>query len=326
MINIAEHITRLLTKEELVILPYLGGFLLHDYGADISQSQHSIQPPGAHVVFNASLNDNDGVLAHYIAAKEGVTYKKALQALQVFAQLCKDEMQKGHSILFEHMGVLSYNTAEKLHFEPLMTKNHSATHFALPSISLMPMVRQEPKMVKLQKQVPLAIQQQKHTIRRVAAIVIPLLVLGLIAYQWLPLRDTHKVNMSLLSIPKNAVSNTTAIYHIDYFCDDESVTVLAEDSEEVLSEQMSVSQEVSALPKGHFHIISGVFKTKKSADIWMNTLRKKGFQAYILPHYADGRHCVSAANFTNKKEALKQLRIWQSDGFIDWWFYNSQSW
>ncbi len=328
MINLAEHITTLLSKEELVILPYLGGFLLHNHGADIYHSQHSIQPPGAHVVFNAALSNNDGVLAHHIAAKENISYKKALQALEVFAQLCKDEMQKGHSILFEQMGLLSYNANQKLHFEPLMTENHSAVHFALPSISLMPIVRQEPTIVKLQKQVPADIRQQKHIIRRVAAVAIPLLTLGLVAYQWLPLRNTHKVNMSLLptrhaaatSMVVEDVSNKT-VYHIDYFCDDESVSMLSQESMEVLSEKANSSQGINVLPQGRFHIISGVFNTEERANRWMDELTEKGFKPYLLPRYQNGRYWVSAANYSNKSEALEQLRLWQAEDAPDWWFY-----
>ncbi len=238
-----------------------------------------------------------------------------------------DKDKRGVQTIFEHMGILSYNAVQKLHFEPLMTENYSAIHFALPSISLMPIVRQEPKMIKLEKQVPTNIKQQKHIIRRVAAVAIPLSVLGLVAYQWLPLRNTHKVNMSLLptqsvataTVAKDIVASEAEVYHIDYFCDDKSITLLSE-AEESLAEAPH-SQEIDVLPQGRFHIISGVFNTQERANRWINTLKAKGFKAYLLPHYQNGRYWVSAANYKTKPEALKQLKIWQLEGTPDWWFY-----
>ncbi len=319
MIDLSGHISTLLTKEELVILPHMGGFLLHSHGANIYHSEHTIQAPGSHVVFNAALNNNDGVLAHYIAEQEGIHYKKALEALEIFAQLCKEHMQKGHSILFERMGILSYNAAQKLHFEPFTRENHSATHFALPSISLMPIVRQEPTIVKLDKEVPNDIKWNKYRLRSAAAVI--LVVLGVGVYQWLPLQNTQKANISLLPGTTIRSNNFTAkrptrdVYHIEYFCDDAMVTSTANNN-------TTTSETIENEPLGRFHIISGVFKTEERANIWMTQLAAKGFKPYLLYNDKSSKYKVSAANYTNKKEALTQLRHWQTqDLSSDWWFY-----
>lgn len=323
MIDLSGHISTLLTKEELVILPHMGGFLLHSHGANIYHSEHTIQAPGSHVVFNAALNNNDGVLAHYIAEQEGIHYKKALEALETFAQLCKEHMQKGHSILFERMGILSYNAAQKLHFEPFTKENHSAAHFALPSISLMPIVRQEPTIVKLDKELPQKnTKQQKYMLRSAAAVVALLIALTIGVYQWLPLQDAQKANISLLPSTTTTSTNLTAekptkdIHHIEYFCDDVMVSI------PVNNNNITTSETVEDEPLGRFHIISGVFKTEERANIWMAQLAAKGFKPYLLHNDKSSKYKVSAANYTNKKEALTQLRHWQTqDLSSDWWFY-----
>lgn len=314
MIDIAAHITNLLGQKELVILPNIGGFLLRNHSASIHHTQHQVVPPGAHVVFNAALCDNDGVLAHRLSEQEGLDYKEALEALHRFADLCKIEMQKGHSILFEQMGVLSLNSAQKLNFMPFEDENHARSCYALPHVTAAPILRREPTMVQLDKAVPKEIKTQGRNIRRVAAIALPLLAVSLVAYQWLPLRDTYKATMSLWpnATPNELVVEAPTVaetHDIDYFC----AEVAALSAAKVAAEK--------AVPQGAFHVIGGVFKTEQRVQKCMQTLQDKGFEPYVAGQTGKGMYRVAVANFQNKREALQQLRQWQADTAPDWWLF-----
>lgn len=350
MIDIAAHISLLLSQNELVIVPNLGGFLPQAHQASIHHSEHRIYPPGTHVIFNSQLCDSDGLLAHHIADKEQIDYKKVLQALETFALLCKQEMQIGNTILFEKMGILSYNTAQKISFKPFTLTNHNEAQFALPSLSLMPIVRQERTIVKLDKQIPQDIKAQRNIIRGVAAALVPLLLFGFLAYQWLPLHNAHRVNMSI--IPQDLITEevinqeaTNSItYTTNYSADRETVdkgikpepaaikiNEITEDTEvkvldvkkitEPIAESTNKKETATELTLGKYHIIAGAFKTEERALLLIESLKTEGYKAYLAGKTPGGKHLVSSANFNNKLHALHQLRAWQADDKPDWWLF-----
>ena len=123
--DIAAHIGQLVLEHECVIIPGLGGFLTNYHAAEINQQQHRIQPPTRKLVFNAQLNSNDGLLAHYLSQRLDISYKTSLLLLEVFANYCQRDLAEGKQIAFGDLGILDKNSHHKLEFYPNTTINYN---------------------------------------------------------------------------------------------------------------------------------------------------------------------------------------------------------
>jgi len=71
--QITRYIQELLYQHECVTIPHFGAFLTRSFGAKVTP-EGSFSPPRKEVNFNPLLIANDGVLAHYCARKESISY------------------------------------------------------------------------------------------------------------------------------------------------------------------------------------------------------------------------------------------------------------
>lgn len=78
------YISELLYTNDCVIIPGLGGFVANTRTAFLNPAQHTFTPPSRRVAFNASLRTNDGLLAHYVSRREGLSYGDALAAIKLW--------------------------------------------------------------------------------------------------------------------------------------------------------------------------------------------------------------------------------------------------
>ncbi|MFD1551679.1 hypothetical protein DNU06_02750 [Putridiphycobacter roseus] len=93
--NLAQHIIDLLRHNNCVVVPNFGGFIANYNPAVIDAAKQKITPPSKHVLFNAKLQSNDGLLANYVVEKEGVNYVNALLSIDskvvTWRRLLKEE-------------------------------------------------------------------------------------------------------------------------------------------------------------------------------------------------------------------------------------------
>ena len=78
--TIFKDIIELLHKNDCVIVPGFGAFVLKSKAASIQGNE--FVPPAKHVSFNSMLKENDGLLVKYISEIRKISYKKALIVLE----------------------------------------------------------------------------------------------------------------------------------------------------------------------------------------------------------------------------------------------------
>ena len=81
MNNIARHIEYLLQRNDCVVVPRLGAFIIRHTEAHYDSIKRQFMPPTATVIFNPELDHNDGMLAKSIARANSISYDEALQEL-----------------------------------------------------------------------------------------------------------------------------------------------------------------------------------------------------------------------------------------------------
>ena len=76
------YISDLLYRYECVTVPEFGSFLTQRVSAKIHETTHAFYPPKKVLSFNEQINQNDGLLARYIADVEKVPFETATKTIK----------------------------------------------------------------------------------------------------------------------------------------------------------------------------------------------------------------------------------------------------
>ena len=90
---------------------------------------HSFHPPYKKILFNVSLQHNDGLLADHIARAEGIPFSEASDQVREFAGTCLQMLKENKHVLVRGLGSLSMGQEGTVHFEQDM-RVKIAFHFS----------------------------------------------------------------------------------------------------------------------------------------------------------------------------------------------------
>lgn len=113
-----EYIENLLYLHDCVILPGFGGFICNYIGATTNPKTGLFTPPRKTIVFNKHLQQNDGLLIHWIARQEQISYEKAERRLALFREEIKIRLNQKQDIEFGKLGVFHTDRHFNIVFEP----------------------------------------------------------------------------------------------------------------------------------------------------------------------------------------------------------------
>ncbi|NPD85811.1 hypothetical protein HNS38_13640 [Lentimicrobium sp. L6] len=333
MMDLAAHIGNLVRENEMVIIPGLGAFLTNSYSSKVHAISYKVTPPGRHIAFNSKINDNDGFLAHSLVKKNQYNYKEALQLIETFADFCQTEIQDGGKISFENLGLLSMNRNGHIEFSPDLSVNYDDSYFGLPDIMAQPILRNRnhQPVITLHPEAKKKIKNSAPIIRRIAAIALPLMILSVLA--WFikePIGNYFQQSASIISIETDSSVPADSETKTEEAKQDNTADISKERvaikiiEEAVLAEPEMIVNEQTQNIKGSFHIICGAFGEKKFADKLLSELETEGFEAYIAGQNKNGLYRISAANFSNRKKAVEQLKWFQANKNKSAWLLNEE--
>ncbi len=118
MLPINPHICELLASYNCVVVPEWGGFVANRIPARIREDQGRFEPPGRQVMFNPSLQSNDGLLAHKLAIKEAITYQEALVHIREYVLHGKATLQNTGRFEMDQLGIFYLDQEQKMRFQP----------------------------------------------------------------------------------------------------------------------------------------------------------------------------------------------------------------
>ena len=114
--QVSYYIQELLYKHECVTIPHFGAFLTRSFEAGVSP-EGRFSPPWKEVNFNPLLITNDGILAHYLAQKEAISYEQAIRRIEKEVSSWKRRLQT-QTVRFPGVGEIRLNSARKIDFIP----------------------------------------------------------------------------------------------------------------------------------------------------------------------------------------------------------------
>ena len=125
------YISDLLYRYECVTIPEFGAFLTQRVSATIDDASNSFHAPKKVVSFNEQIQKNDGLLAHYIADVEKISFEVANKKITKRVKLLKSYLTQGETLTFKNIGEIVFNNEGKILFEPRYHLNYLTDSFGL---------------------------------------------------------------------------------------------------------------------------------------------------------------------------------------------------
>ena len=291
--TLATYISDLLYRYECVIVPNLGGFVSNEISAKVNHFTHTFYAPSKQLTFNVNLQNNDGLLANYIALSQNVSFSKATEFINKEVEAWK-KVLKNETLAVENIGTFTLNTNGNYIFEPVNTVNYLTTSFGLNSLDSPAIKRLEYKQKVKQLETIAPVLPTKESTRKTpvfikyaasAAILFALGTLGWNEYQ------KTEYNNLVVEAEKQQQQVDKSIQEATF----------------VISNPLPAITLNVAKQTYNYHIIAGAFREPANAEKKLTELIEKGYNAKILGVNKWNLTQVSYMSSNSKNEAINTL-------------------
>ena len=316
--NLIQYIKELLYQQECVTLPGFGSFLTQTHPIKVNRYTGEFTPPSRSISFNRLIQENDGLLASYVAKREGVSYPDALAMIEKELQHWNKRLDR-ETMILPGIGEFSFNAENKLRFLPHGKINFDANALGLSAFQRTPEKAQiraaaivpptpspksNPPMQDNKE--PLAFtpesqEEKKSPALRYAIIgVVAVALLGATYYLGNQYLESERLKSTELAQKRIAKNVQEASFDLGAIASLElSVPAVIETTEDTGS---------VAVESGQFYsIIAGSFRDQANAERKLQELKSQGFEAAFAEASPDGLIRVAYGRFESKREAYRLL-------------------
>ncbi len=288
------YISDLLYRYECVTIPEFGSFLTQRVSASIDDASNTFHAPKKVVSFNEQIQQNDGLLAHYIADVEKIPFEVANKKIAKRVKLIKSYLTQGETLTFKNIGDIVFNNEGKILFEPTYHLNYLTDSFGLSQFVSASVTREEHNAIaeNIEKVVPITVTPEKRKSRpylKYAAVALIALTLGGFGASkyYVNQIETH-----------NQLAQEQAAQELDTKIQQATFN---------LNPLPAITLNVTK-QTGNYHIVAGAFRIEENCDKKVQQLKANGFSARKIGANRYGLHQVVYASYEGRLDALKALR------------------
>ncbi|UMB53113.1 hypothetical protein MKD41_12305 [Lutibacter sp. A64] len=291
--TLATYISDLLYRYECVIVPNFGGFVSNEISAKVNHFTHTFYAPSKQLTFNVNLQNNDGLLANYIASSKNISFVKALEYIYNEVEIWKNTL-KDETLSIENIGTFTVNANGNYIFKPANTVNYLTSSFGLNSYNSPAIKRVEYKQKVKQLETIAPVLPTKENNRKTpafikyaasAAILFALGTLGWNEYQKVEYNNlVVEAEQQQQKVEKNIQEATFVI------------------ANPLPAITLNVTKQTY-----NYHVVAGAFRDPINAEKKLNELVKKGYKAKILGVNKWNLTEVSYLSTNSKNEAINTL-------------------
>jgi len=279
--KIYHHIEKLLGRNEYVIVPGLGGFVLQQQSATIVDNK--LIAPRKIIAFNALMHHADGLLVIEIARTERISYRLAQEFLQAETDLFKKQLQTNGSFDFGNFGTFHITDDALISFEPNTEAAFIPSNFGLSDLQLSENIRKNHQLIPVPKK-----QYSAKNFMRYAAVFALLISMMFVS-------EYHSNRNKTQSASLVNLDRFTSAAKAQLQPDSIAVT----DSTQLRAENAAIISNSEA-----YHVIVASMPTQQSAEDYCNILSELNYaSAKVLEPAKTYR--VAIQSFANKEEAIR---------------------
>lgn len=133
MLRIVAHIEQLLLVHDCIIIPGFGGFVLQSIPAMYAPGEHLFSPMRKEIVFNRTLQHNDGLLTESYMQRYQTDYSTAQSMLEEDVRTLQGQLGEEKQLSLGAVGLFTVGKEGELVFEPGRVHTFSLDSYGLPS-------------------------------------------------------------------------------------------------------------------------------------------------------------------------------------------------
>ena len=298
-------ISDLLYRYECVTIPEFGAFLTQRVSATIDDASNTFHAPKKVVSFNEQIQQNDGLLAHYIADVEKIPFEVANKKIAKRVKLLKSYLTQGETLTFKNIGEIVFNNEGKILFEPAYNLNYLTDSFGLSQFEAPTVTREvyKEEAEAIEKVVPIALTPEKRQSKpylKYAAIALNALTLGGFGASkfYINQIETHNQLAQEQATQELDTKIQQATFNLNPF---PAIT-------------LNIIKQT-----GNYHIVAGAFRIEENCEKKVKQLKSDGFSARKIGANKYGLHQVVYASYEGRLDALKALRTIKKTHNKDAW-------
>lgn len=288
------YISDLLYRYECVTIPEFGAFLTQRVSASINDATNTFYAPKKVISFNEQIQQNDGLLAHYIADVEKIPFEVANKKIAKRVKLLKSYLTQGETLTFKNIGEIVFNKEGKILFEPTNSLNYLTDAFGLSQFET-PIVTREAlkeEAKAIENVIPIGVTPEKRKSKsylKYAAVALIALTLGGFGASkyYVNQVETH-----------NQLAQEQATQELDTKIQQATFN---------LNPLPAITLNLTK-QTGNYHIVAGAFRVEANCDKKVKQLKAEGFSARKIGTNKYGLHQVVYGSYQTGKEALNAIR------------------
>lgn len=325
-----QYISDLLYKFDTVALPGFGAFVLKYQPATIDTNTNQLSPPSKIVSFDASLKNNDGILANYISEKEKISFFEACSKILAFVEETNKTLDSGNSVVMQKLGTFSKSADNQITFIADTSTNYNLETFGMGSVAApstitanRPSTPQQSATINV---IPL--QKKRHFPKAAIWVLIIIVILGGGSATLFILKPDFIQDLKISELLSPADKNENPENKTEQKVSEKHEVLKENISQDTIATDTSLqnntvqnNQSVQN-SNGNFHIISASFRIKENAGNYVQTLKQKGYDSKVFFLDDKGLYVVSYNSYASKAEADEALQKIQSTENANAWILN----
>lgn len=316
MIELNEYIKKLLSENDIAIIPHFGGFLAHYIPAIRDYQSNLFIPPRRSIGFNKQLKLNDGLLIQSYMDRRNITFVEASELVKNDVTAIKDILEEKGYIKFDGIGTIYCDAQGNYTFEEVNTDLECPLYFGLAPFEMLELKDIQSKQHK-QKPAQLtkgiSLKENKRVfhdflggVAVLCMIITSLFIFSTPTENTLELSKENYAKILPLKIwEAPAEELQVAPLEKDPSLDTEEVNIPS--TENTISTEATPTEDIS--PKttdNNYHIIIASLIPQDKADALVSELIDKGFNsAKVLT--TGGKRRVSIDAYSTSSEAQMAL-------------------
>lgn len=132
--NLTFYLQELISTEEMVCLPDLGGFITKQVSAHFDSATHIFTPPTKQIAFNERLTDDGGKLVKHLIKRENLTFEQASEKITHFIKEIKSQLEATNEYKLDDLGTFYFSTDNIVTFKTDSFSYSDSENFGLPQL------------------------------------------------------------------------------------------------------------------------------------------------------------------------------------------------
>ena len=331
--------SKLLYSHDCVIVPGLGGFVANPKGATVHPGRHTFNPPYKAILFNRSLNSNDGLLVNEIAKELKISYAESMQAINKFVREANTSLRDKQKVFFPELGYLQADIEGNIFFTQDAEVNFLLDAFGLDEFQSLPVIKTDKSIQRTTVKVdrgpqPITKSRNRASNKRVVYGGTALaLVLGALSF-FVNLGISGNFDMASFTftdnkahviaspwpennIPEISFRPTVIVDSLNA----DSVTATVEPVNAIPAETVPV---VTGNNDKQYYVVAGCFEEFGNAKKYIEILKHDGISASIADKKNTKLFKVYLASFDKMSEATKYVNTLADSLASTVWIYTEK--